>query len=136
MYKIKHFSSNSENIRILREYRKYFGYAYPIEPHHKKWYDKDVNEIIEHLNRECSYLCMPFDTACRELIGLAIHKMLLSKNKKCQKIGIKFAEKYMNFYYKNHKENSNKIFRLLEDMSYIADTLEFYKDDSNESFLQ
>ena len=136
MYKIKNYNSKNHNIKTLREYRDYFGYVYPIESHHLNWYNRDIKSIVNSLNRECNYLCMPWDTACKELIGLAVHKMLLSKNKKCQETGIDFAKKYMYFYHANHKENNKNTYRLLEDISYIADTLEKYREESNESFLQ
>lgn len=111
----------------LQKFREFFGY-WEIRSYHLSYYNESIQDVVNSLNHECRYMCSPYDTACRELNGLAVHKLLLSGIDECEKIGIYFAKKLMNIYYRNHFSHDKLTFKFLEDMSYVADTLEKYKN--------
>lgn len=112
----------------LKCFRSYFGYVHPIPEIHRDWYNMPVSAVVERLNRECSYICEPFDSACRVLCGLAIHKLLLSGIDECIDYGTIYTFRMINEYYPDHIPNYDKKFRLIEDISAIADILEKYQD--------
>lgn len=117
----------NEAYSTLQKFREFFGY-WEIRSHHLSYYNQNIQDVVNSLNHECRYMCSPYDTSCRELNGLAVHKLLLSGVDECEKLGFKFAKKMMSVYYRNHFSYDNLIFRFLEDMSYVADTLEEYKN--------